>query len=78
MIDKKLLYQFINNKNSFLVAKELTLELHNRKRSIKSFVYVAVNFLFQLIFGSPLFLNSLAYITILRNNGKIKINWNKN
>ena len=37
-------------------------------------VYVAVNFLFQLIFGFPLFLNSLAYITILRNNGKIKIN----
>ena len=37
-------------------------------------VYVAVNFLFQLIFGFPLFLNSLAYTTILRNNGKIKIN----
>ena len=37
-------------------------------------VYVAVNFLFQLIFGFPLFLNSLACITILRNNRKIKIN----
>ena len=36
--------------------------------------YVAVNFLFQLIFGFPLFLNSLAYITILRNNVKIKMN----
>ena len=33
--------------------------------------YVAVNFCF------PFVLNSLAYITIHKNNGKIKINWNK-
>ena len=32
--------------------------------------YVAVNFLFQLIFA----FNSLAHITIPKNNGKIKIN----
>ena len=34
--------------------------------------YVAVNFWFTFV------LSSLAYITIPRNNGQIKINWNKN
>lgn len=41
-------------------------------------LYVAVNFfLFQWIFVFPLFLNSLARITIHKNNGKLKINWIK-
>ena len=31
----------------------------------------------QLFFAFPLFQDSLAYITIPKNNGKIKINWNQ-
>ena len=41
-------------------------------------IYVAVNFfLFQLIFVFSFVLNSLAYVTIPKNNGKIKRNRNK-
>ena len=40
------------------------------ERHSNSGVYVAVNFLFQLIFV----LNSLEYITIPQNKGKTKIN----
>ena len=41
--------------------------------------YVAVNnYFIPVNFWFSLVLNSLAYITIPRNNGKIEINWNKN
>ena len=36
-----------------------------------SLFFISVNFCFSFV------LNSLAYITIPKNNGKIKINWNK-
>ena len=52
----------------------MSTTLSSLSTSISAGVAVAVNFLFQLIFGFLLFLNSLAYITILRNNGKIEIN----
>ena len=41
--------------------------------------YVAVNnYFIPVNFWFSFVLNSLAYTTIPRNNGKIKINWNKN
>ena len=41
-------------------------------------VYVAVcNFLFQLISIFFFVSNSLAYIIVPKNNGKVKINWDK-
>ena len=47
-----------------------------RTRTTSRYIYVAVNFLFQLLFFFFV-LNSLAYITIPKNNGKIQINWDK-
>jgi len=42
------------------------------RKSVKTEIKVADNFSLQLIFV----LNSLAYITIPKNNGKININYN--
>ena len=49
----------------------------NKVRNLELEVYVAVNFLFSVKFCFSFVLNSLAYITIPKNNGKIKIHWNK-
>ena len=42
-----------------------------RTRTTSRYIYVAVNFCFFFV------LNSLAYKTIPKNNGKIKINWDE-
>ena len=39
-----------------------------------AFLYVAVNFFISVNFYFSYVINSLAYITIAKNNGKIKIN----
>ena len=47
------------------------------KGRVGRYVYVAVNFFISVSFCFSFVVNSLAYITIPKNNGKIKINWNK-
>ena len=56
----------------FIAAKSFKLQVR-RSLDLSVHVYVAVNFLFQVIFVFTFVSNSLAYITKPKNNGKIKI-----
>ena len=64
----KVSQQFLSMLASF--GSILDLAVHSQSYMLQ-LIFISVNFCFSFV------LNSLAYITIPQNNGKMKINWNK-